>query len=136
MSFYSGLDASSSPISWYFPASSTQKLSLPTYLSQLSSIVVELSPPSELLAAFAAFDADDSGQIDVDELREALLYTGSEAGELALTESQFEGVVNGFVGRKGFGKLGDTERSKSNRRGGMFRYMDFIGELGCVGDGP
>ena len=98
-------------------------------------MLVEISPPSELLAAFAAFDADDSGQIDVNELRDALLYTGSEASELALTGSQFEAVVNEFIERRGFGKLGDTERSKSNWRDGIFRYLDFIGELGCTGDG-
>ena len=111
-------------------------MSLPTYLSNLSSVLAELSSPAELLAAFAAFDDDDSGQIDVNELRDALLHTSPEPGESALDERDVDAVMSGFVGRRAFGKAGITGKSNGGLgRSEIFRYVDFVGGLSCAGEG-
>ena len=52
-------------MSQFFAFGQPQQLSLPQYLNQLANILVGLSPQQELLNAFAAFDDDDSGQVDV-----------------------------------------------------------------------
>lgn len=78
-----------------------------------------------MLSAFSAFDEDDSGQIDVGELRDALLHTAPEQGETALTEREIDTVLAGFMGRRAFGKMSGGV----GKRGEVFKYNDFVGSL-------
>ena len=74
--------------------------------------------------AFAAFDDDDSGQIDFAELRDALLNTSPDVGVRALSERDVDQVLGGFVGRRAFGKgLGKVGR------GDVFRYGEFVANV-------
>ncbi|KAF2462521.1 uncharacterized protein BDR25DRAFT_347714 [Lindgomyces ingoldianus] len=54
----------------YFP-NGAQSIKLATYISTLSDLLSGLSYPSELLAAFEAFDNGDDGQIGLGELKNA-----------------------------------------------------------------
>jgi Ca2+-binding EF-hand superfamily protein len=112
-------------ISSFFPPGSPQILTLPQFLTQLSTLLSPISPPEELLSAFSAFDDDDSGQVDLVELRDALLHTAPEPGEggRMLTDREVDRVVNGFTGRRAFGK------GSGGRRGDIFRYEDFVGAV-------
>jgi hypothetical protein len=87
--------------------------------------MAELSPPDELLAAFEAFDRDDSGQIDVGELRRALLETPPEDGE-RLNEREVDAVMGEFVGRRAFGGKG---LNATKGKGEVFRYREFMGAI-------
>lgn len=120
-----GLDASPSALAPFFSASApSSTLSLPVFLQTLSARLAPLSPPADLLSAFAAFDDDDDGQIHVKELKDALLHTSPEPGERALSEREIDGVLAGFSGRRAFGsKAGGKER------GEVFRYRDFVAGL-------
>ncbi|KAF2197871.1 hypothetical protein GQ43DRAFT_423670 [Delitschia confertaspora ATCC 74209] len=118
-----GLTASPASLSTYFP-SGTQTMNLATYLHTLADLLSGLSHPSELNAAFEAFDDDDSGQIDLGELKDALFHTAPEAGEKRLTEREIDMVVDGFSGRRAFGKGG-----KSFGRGEVFRYGEFVASV-------
>ncbi|KAK7203121.1 hypothetical protein BZA70DRAFT_81957 [Myxozyma melibiosi] len=62
-------------------ASMPSPLQFPTYLTAMSSILSQFSTREELVTAFSAFDNDDSGAADVDELREALLENGAVKAE-------------------------------------------------------
>ncbi|KAI9724890.1 MAG: hypothetical protein M1812_000166 [Candelaria pacifica] len=119
-----GQDASAATVSPFFPPGQQQTLTLPTFLTTLSTLLSPLSVPQELLNAFAAFDDDDSGQVDISDLRDALLNTSPEAGERALTERDIEKVMGGFAGRRAFGKnsggLGGVQK------GEVFRYQEFV----------
>ncbi|MCJ1478426.1 hypothetical protein MMC13_007106 [Lambiella insularis] len=128
-----GLNTSGPSLGPFFPPSRPSTVALPSYLSNLSTLLAPLSPSSELLAAFAAFDDDDSGQIDVSELRDALLHTGPEVGEQALNNREIDAVLDGWVGRRAFGKglAGGAIREK----GEVFRYREWVGNLGSVGKG-
>lgn len=110
-----GLDSSPSSLNDFFP-STNPTLFLPHYLSTLAAPLSQLSPPAELLAAFAAFDADDSGQIDIAELRDALVNTGGRS----LVEHDVEKVLASFSGRRAF-----SAKSTTAARGEVFRYRDF-----------
>lgn len=90
-----------------------------------------LSPSQELLNALAAFDDDDSGQIDVGELRDALLHTSPEAGENPLTEREINEVLSGFTARRVFGAKNPRANGLSGgvKRGEVFRYQEFIGSV-------
>jgi hypothetical protein len=79
-----------------------------------------------MLSAFSAFDEDDSGQIDVKELRDALLHTAPEPGEKPLTEREIDRVMGGFMGRRAFGK---QQMGGMGKRGEVFRYQEFVGSL-------
>ncbi|KAK3333560.1 hypothetical protein B0T19DRAFT_129409 [Cercophora scortea] len=121
-----GLPSSSSDVSPFFPPSASQTMTLALYLNSLSTSLAALSPTSELLSAFSAFDDDDSGQIDLTELRDALLHTAPEPGEKPLTALEVDKVMNGFTGRRAFSK------SKTNglgKRGDVFRYQDFVNSV-------
>ena len=97
---------------------------MPSFLNALSSLLGPLSSQSELANAFAAFDDDDSGQIDVAELRDALLHTSPEFGERPLNEREINQVVGGFKGRREFARgVG------GGHRGEVFRYQDFIANV-------
>jgi Ca2+-binding EF-hand superfamily protein len=126
-------------LSQFFPAGQPQSMALPQYLSQLANILVNLSPQQELLNAFSAFDDDDSGQIDILELKTALLNTAPEPGERALSAADIDRAMNmeGFTGRRILGKnvigmagvRGLKEPSVRKGGGDVFRYQEFVGNL-------
>lgn len=107
----------------FFPTSTSQTVTLPTFLNQLATLLTSLSPSSELLSAFSAFDEDDSGQVDLAELRDALLHTAPEPGEKPLTEREVDRVMSGFTGRRAFGKYSSGGMGK---RGEVFKYQEFV----------
>ena len=98
-------------------------MTLAVFLNSLATSLAALSPSSELLSAFSAFDDDDSGQIDLAELRDALLHTAPEPGERAMTASDIDKVMDGFSGRRAFSK---SKASSLGKRGEVFRYQDFV----------
>lgn len=93
------------------------------FMNSLAATLSSLSPSSELLSALSAFDDDDSGQVDLAELRDALLHTAPEPGERALTEMEVDRVVNGFTGRRAFSK---SKSGGLGKRGEVFKYQDFV----------
>ena len=98
-------------------------------MNTLSSLLAPLSSQQELVNAFAAFDDDDSGQVDIKELRDALLHTSPEAGERPLKEREVIQVIDGFKGRREFSKgIG------GGNRGEVFRYQDFVTTAMGVGE--
>lgn len=84
-----------------------------------------MSSSQELLNALAAFDDDDNGQIDVAELRDALLHTLPEDGGKPLTEQQIDEVFSGFTGRRAFGGR-SAKAGGMGKRGEVFQYHDFV----------
>ncbi|KAM7220757.1 myosin regulatory light chain 1 [Rhypophila decipiens] len=121
-----GLPANPSDVSQFFPPSAPQTMTLAVFLNSLSASLAALSPSSELLSAFSAFDDDDSGQIDLAELRDALLHTAPEPGERALTAQEVDKVMNGFTGRRAFSKSNHLGQQK---RGEVFKYQDFVASV-------
>jgi len=117
-----GLSATPSMLASYF--NGAQSINLATFLNTLSDLLSNLSRSSELSAAFEAFDDGDDGQIDLAELKDALLHTAPEPGEHKLTEREIDMVVEGFSGRRAFGKGG-----KGLGRGEVFRYHEFMASL-------
>jgi hypothetical protein len=114
-----------SDITPFFPPSTPQTVTLPAYLNSLASLLSSLSPPSELLSAFAAFDEDDSGQVDLAELRDALLHTSPDPGEKPLSERDVDKAMNGFTGRRAFGK----HAGGMGKRGEVFKYQEFVANI-------
>ncbi|KAF4554255.1 EF-hand domain-containing protein 3 [Elsinoe fawcettii] len=128
-----GLDASPSSLNSFFPASGPSTLNLAKFLDQLTEPMRELSEKEELMAAFAAFDVDDSGQIDLSELRDAVLRTAPEAGMGArLSEREVDGILGEFAGRRAFGAKGVSGK-EVGARGEVFRYRDFMVSVGGMG---
>ena len=124
-----GLPSDPTSTSQFFPSSSPQTLTLPAYLTQISSQLAALSSPNELLSALAAFDDEDSGQIDLAELKDALLRTAPENGEAPLTEREIEKITTPFSGRRAFGKergMGMGGSMGMSKRGEVFRYQEFV----------
>ncbi|KAK3692435.1 hypothetical protein B0T22DRAFT_486358 [Podospora appendiculata] len=121
-----GLPSNSSDVSPFFPPSASQTMTLALYLNSLSTSLAALSPSSELLSAFSAFDDDDSGQIDLAELRDALLHTAPEPGEKPLTALEVDKVMNGFTSRRAFSK---SKTNALGKRGDVFRYQDFVNSV-------
>ncbi|KGY14794.1 hypothetical protein PABG_12288 [Paracoccidioides brasiliensis Pb03] len=126
-----GQDSSPLVTSQYFPPGAPQTLNLPTYLNSIANLLAPLSSAQELLNALAAFDEDDSGQIDLEELRDALLSTSPDAGESPLTAREVDEVVKGFTGRRAFGSKGtrSTGFGGAANRSEVFRYQEFVGSL-------
>ncbi|KAH7360501.1 hypothetical protein BKA65DRAFT_421600 [Rhexocercosporidium sp. MPI-PUGE-AT-0058] len=125
-----GLSANASDITAFFPPSTSQTVTLPTFLNSLAVQLAALSPSAEFLSAFSAFDEDDSGQVDLAELRDALLHTAPDPGEKALTEREIDRVIGGFTGRRAFGK----HASGLGKRGEVFKYQEFVASVaGGVG---
>jgi Ca2+-binding EF-hand superfamily protein len=125
-----------SNLSQFFPPGESQQLSLPQYLSQLANLLVGLSPQQELLNAFSAFDDDDSGQIDVAELRTALLNTVPDPGERPMTQKDIDRAMEGFTGRRILGKnvigiagVRGLNTPAPKKGGDVFRYQEFVGNL-------
>ncbi|KIX01416.1 uncharacterized protein Z518_09142 [Rhinocladiella mackenziei CBS 650.93] len=120
----------------FFPLGQPQQLSLPQYLGQLANILVGLSPQQELLNAFSAFDDDDSGQIDIAELRSALLNTAPNPGERPLTQKDIDRAMEGFTGRRILGKnvigiagVRGLNNPVPKKSGDVFRYQEFVANL-------
>jgi Ca2+-binding EF-hand superfamily protein len=123
-----GLDSSSSALSSYFPPGNSQSINLATYLNNLSSDLATLTRQDELMAAFSAFDEDDSGQVDIDELRDAVMHTMPEpgSGDRQLSESEVDRVMQGFVGRRAFKKGQVSNSGGLGNKKDVFRYGDFV----------
>ncbi|KAI0391515.1 EF-hand [Xylariaceae sp. FL0594] len=125
-----GLPAEPSDTSVFFPPGGPQTLTLASFLNSVARPLARLSPASELLAAFSAFDDDDSGQVDVGELRDALLRAPLEEERETLSVADVEKVVGAFSGRRAFSKSGGGLGGfgARNRRGGgdVFRYREFV----------
>ncbi|KAK4242420.1 hypothetical protein C8A03DRAFT_40235 [Achaetomium macrosporum] len=119
-----GLPSSASDVSQFFPMSGPQQMTMAMFLNSISTALAALSPSSELLSAFSAFDDDDSGQIDVAELRDALLHTAPEPGQQPLTSLDVDKVIAGFTGRRAFSK-----NTATGKRGEVFRYQDFVNTI-------
>lgn len=120
----SGQDSSLSAVSQFFPPGQPQTINMPMFLNMLSTLLAPFSSYQELMNAFAAFDEDDSGQIDVKELQDALIHTSPEVGERPMTEREIDEVVSGFTGRRAFGKgMGQ------GGRGDVFRYPELVGSI-------
>ncbi|KAI9849633.1 MAG: hypothetical protein M1837_002758 [Sclerophora amabilis] len=121
-----GQDSSARNVATFFPPSTPHPLTLPPFLTNLSALLAPISASDELLSAFAAFDDDDSGTVDVGELRDALLNTAPEDfGERPMTEVQVESAMRDFVGRKAFGG-GHGKANRGGTRGDVFKYKDFV----------
>jgi hypothetical protein len=101
-------------------------MTMAMFLNSLATSLAALSPSTELLSALSAFDDDDSGQIDVAELKDALLHTAPEPGERVLTASEIDMVINGFTGRRAFSR---SKAGGPNKRGEVFRYQDFVASV-------
>ncbi|KAL5364733.1 hypothetical protein BJX96DRAFT_157848 [Aspergillus floccosus] len=114
-----------STLSRFFPAGSSQTINFPTFLSILSELLAPLSSRQELMNALAAFDEDDSGQIDVAELRDALLHTAPDEGGHALSEREINEVLGGYTGRRVFGGR-PAKMTGAGKRGEVFRYQEFV----------
>ncbi|KAI1170724.1 EF-hand [Nemania sp. FL0916] len=123
-----GLPAPSSELSRFFPPGGPQTLTLAVFLNSIAASLAALSPASELLSAFSAFDDDDSGQVDVAELRDALLHTAPEPGERAPTPAEVDKIIAaGFSGRRAFSKT--SMGVGAQRRGEVFRYQEFVNSI-------
>ncbi|KAL2018894.1 hypothetical protein VTK56DRAFT_10261 [Thermocarpiscus australiensis] len=121
-----GLPSNAADVSQFFPTSAPQTMTLATFLNSISASLAALSPSAELLSAFSAFDDDDSGQIDLAELRDALLNTAPEAGQQRLTAPDVDKVIAGFTGRRAFSK---SKAGGLGKRGEVFRYQDFVNTI-------
>lgn len=129
-----GLNESS--LSQFFPPGQPAQVTLPQYLTQLANLLVNLSPQQELLNAFSAFDDDDSGQIDIGDLKSALLNTAPDPGERVLSVKDIERAMEGFTGRRILGKnvvgiagVRGLNTPAPKRGGDVFRYQEFVANL-------
>ncbi|KAI0480231.1 EF-hand [Xylariaceae sp. FL0804] len=125
-----GLPSSAPEVSRFFPPGAPTTTTLAAFVHSMAGALAAMSPAAELLAAFAAFDDDDSGQVDVAELRDALLHTapnepsnrnhysnnngggggggGGGEGETTtrpqLAPHEVDRVLAGFSGRRAFSR--------------------------------
>ncbi|EME87924.1 uncharacterized protein MYCFIDRAFT_120954, partial [Pseudocercospora fijiensis CIRAD86] len=120
-----GLENNTKALKDFFPPNGPAQLNLARYLEVLSGPLSDLSQPEELRAAFEAFDVDDSGQIDISVLRDALLHTAPQPGEdnVRLSEREVDNILGEFTGRRAFGTKG---LSSGKMKGDVFRYRDFM----------
>ncbi|KAI5370414.1 Putative EF-hand domain-containing protein [Septoria linicola] len=123
-----GLDNNPSALKDFFPHNGPAQLNLARYLDILSGPLGELSESDELRAAFEAFDVDDSGQVDISMLRDALLHTAPQPGEdmIRLSEREVDSVLGEFTGRRAFGTKGINA---GKAKGEVFRYRDFMASV-------
>ncbi|KAL2890600.1 Myosin regulatory light chain 1 [Ceratocystis lukuohia] len=123
-----GLPATPSDVVAFFPSSSPQTMSMAIFINTLASALAAMSPSTELLSAFSAFDDDDSGQIDLAELKDALLNTVPEAGERPLKETEIDQVINGFTARRAFSKksMAAAGLGGLGKRNEVFKYQEFV----------
>lgn len=116
-----GLPSSDEDIEAFLPAGGAGKSTMVVFLTQVSTLLASLSPSSELIDAFSAFDDDDSGEVDLAELREALLTTMPDQGEEELTQEEVEEALGGFSSRRAFGKT-----MLGGKRGEVVKYLEFV----------
>jgi Ca2+-binding EF-hand superfamily protein len=102
-------------------------MTLAVFLNSLATTLASMSPSTELLSAFSAFDDDDSGQVDLAELRDALLNTAPEPGERALSAAEVDKIMAGFSGRRAFSKSAMT--GGMSKKGEVFKYQDFVNSI-------
>ncbi|KAI1102963.1 EF-hand [Jackrogersella minutella] len=121
-----GLPSGPSDVSQFFPPAGPQTTTLAVFLNSIATRLAAMSPSAELLSAFSAFDDDDSGQVDLTELRDALLYTAPEPGERALTPLEVDKIMIGFSGRRAFSK---SMAGGLSKRGEVFKYQDFVNSI-------
>ncbi|KAF3937209.1 Calmodulin [Dactylella cylindrospora] len=81
---------------------------LASYLTTLTTHLSALSPRDDILAAFAAFDENDDGVVNLDLLKEAL-------ADMGMREDEVEKACRGWTNKKGLGMGGDK-----------FRYREFV----------
>ncbi|KAI4850378.1 EF-hand [Aureobasidium sp. EXF-8845] len=129
-----GMDSSPKAVSAFFPPGTPSTISLGRFLDLISAPLSEISEPSELAAAFAAFDVDDSGQIDKHELKDALLNTAPEPGaeDFRLSDHEVDAIMSQFSSRRAFGAKGVFGKELAGgdrKRGEVFRYRDFISNI-------
>jgi Ca2+-binding EF-hand superfamily protein len=126
-----GMSSSPSEISQFFPPGGPQTMTLAVFLNSIAATLAAMSPSAELLSAFSAFDDDDSGQVDLAELRDALLNTPPEPGEMVLTPGEMEKVMAGFSGRRAFSKsaMAGNVAGGRGKRGEVFKYQDFVNSV-------
>ncbi|KAF4969715.1 hypothetical protein FSARC_3103 [Fusarium sarcochroum] len=129
-----GLPSSPADVSKFFPPSAPQTIALAVFLNSLADALAALSDSADLLSAFSAFDDDDSGQVDLAELRNALLETAPEPGERALTASEVDKIMNGFTGRRAFNR--NMNAHLGAKRGEVFKYQEFVGSIMGSNNGP
>lgn len=122
-----GLPASASDVAQFFPPSQPQTMALAAFLNSLAEALSALSPSAEMLSAFSAFDDDDSGQVDMAELRDALLNTAPEPGERALTAAEVDKVMSGFTGRRAFNR--NMNAQLGAKKGEVFKYQEFVNSV-------
>lgn len=115
----------------FFPPGETQTQTFAAYLNSLAGSLASLSEGPELLSAFSAFDDDDSGQVDLAELRRALLDTPPEEGR-APSSAEVDRILGDFSGRRAFSK---TSHGGAPRRGEVFKYHDFVNSVTGGGGG-
>ncbi|KAI1393665.1 EF-hand [Hypoxylon trugodes] len=121
-----GLPSSPSDVSQFFPPAGPQTTTLAVFLNSIATTLAAMSPSAELLSAFSAFDDDDSGQVDLNELRDALLHTAPEPDERALTSMEVEKIMSGFSGRRAFSK---SMAGGLGKRGEVFKYQEFVNSI-------
>lgn len=128
-----GLDNSQASLAQYF-SQGQQNLNLARFLDGLTSgPFADLSAADELSAAFGAFDVDDSGQIDMAELREALIRTNT-SGASTLKVGQVDTILDDFRGRRAFGAKGLLAKDLgSGARSDVFKYRDFMTAITGMG---
>ncbi|KAI1502684.1 EF-hand [Biscogniauxia marginata] len=121
-----GLPAGTHELSPFFPPAGPQTMTLAVFLNSIAATLASMSPSAELLSAFSAFDEDDSGQVDLGELRDALLHTAPEPGVRALTPAEVDRIIGGFSGRRAFSK---SMAGGLGKRGEVFRYQEFVNSI-------
>ena len=85
-------------------------IDFPTFLTHITNLSSTTSPRDEIIGAFTAFDENDSGFIDYEELKRELVGSGSRR----MTVEEIENVLGGQVertgrnrGRVGYGRFVD-----------------------------
>lgn len=125
-------DVSAATLAPYF-SNGKDNINLSRFLDGLATPMRDLSEPEELAAAFAAFDVDDSGQIDLAELRSAVLDAARADGE-AMSGSMVDGILDEFRARRAFGSRGVLGKELgAGTRGDVFRYRDFMSAITGAG---
>lgn len=134
--FNAGLPSTAKDIARFFPHTNPQQtITLAAFLNSIATGLAALSPSAELLSALSSFDDDDSGQIDVEELRDALLHTAPEPGERPMTAADIDEVMAGFSGKRAFGGKAKGGAGGFGKRADVFRYQEFVNSLSGGGNG-
>ena len=86
-------------------------IDFPAFLTHLTTLAQTTSPRDEIIGAFTAFDENDSGYIDYEELKRELVSSGNKR----MTMEQVEGILGAQVertgrnrGRVGYGRFCDS----------------------------